>query len=75
MNTQIAEKLKTVLQGEPRDLVDPYVEITFCDQKVGFMTLYSTCLSSPNSGTPISHQRLNTFFLIVNRLLPVFHQI
>lgn len=34
MNTQITEKLKSVLQGEERDLVDPYVEITLCDQKV-----------------------------------------
>uniref|UniRef100_H2Z079 C2 domain-containing protein n=1 Tax=Ciona savignyi TaxID=51511 RepID=H2Z079_CIOSA len=33
MNTSITEKLKTVLQGEAKDLVDPYVEITFCDQK------------------------------------------
>ena len=34
MNTSIAEKLKTVLQGEARDLVDPFVEISFCGQKV-----------------------------------------
>ena len=34
MNTSIAEKLKTVLQGERRDLVDPFVEISFCGQKV-----------------------------------------
>nr|CAB3264595.1 otoferlin [Phallusia mammillata] len=33
MNTSITEKLKTVLQGEAKDLVDPYVEISFCDQK------------------------------------------
>uniref|UniRef100_F6VBD0 C2 domain-containing protein n=1 Tax=Ciona intestinalis TaxID=7719 RepID=F6VBD0_CIOIN len=33
MNTSITEKLKTVLQGEAKDLVDPFVEITFCDQK------------------------------------------
>ncbi|XP_076803747.1 otoferlin-like isoform X4 [Clavelina lepadiformis] len=33
MNTSITEKLKTVLQGEARDLVDPYVEISFCDMK------------------------------------------
>jgi len=34
MNSKITEKIKTVFQGEARDLVDPYVEITFCDQKV-----------------------------------------
>ena len=37
MNTKIAEKLKTVFQGESKDLVDPYVEITFCDQKVSLL--------------------------------------
>ena len=38
MNTSITEKLKTVLQGEARDLVDPYVEISFCGQKVSGST-------------------------------------
>ena len=34
MNTRMTEKLKSMLQGEMRDLVDSYVEITFCGQKV-----------------------------------------
>ncbi|XP_077968337.1 otoferlin-like isoform X2 [Styela clava] len=33
MNTRMTEKLKSMLQGEMRDLVDPYVEISFCGQK------------------------------------------
>lgn len=34
MNTRVTEKLKSMLQGEMRDLVDSFVEITFCGQKV-----------------------------------------
>ena len=34
MNTSVTEKLKTVLHGEARDLVDPFVEISFHGQKV-----------------------------------------
>jgi len=33
MSTDTVGKIKGIIQGESRDLIDPYVEVTFCGQK------------------------------------------
>lgn len=48
MNTTVTEKLKSMLQGEHRDLVDPYVEISFCGQKVTFIFILAQVCGVPH---------------------------
>ena len=70
MNAKLTEKLKTVFQGESRDLVDPFVEISFCGQKVCTTSLFTRITTAHN----VENERILSNVKYGTTLLLVTHE-